>query len=223
MSYHLYAAPGTASLCVHWLLLELQQPFALSLLDTARQEHKSPAFLALNPAGRLPCLVVDGQPLAETAALLMLLAERHPEAGLAPAPGSAARGPYLQWMLWLANTLMPAFRCWFYPAEAAGPGHEQAAQAQMRGVIEAGWQRLDELFADGRPYLLGERLSAADFLLTMLVRWSRNMPRPAECWPRLAAYSERQRARPALREVHEREGLSDWIADGGRRTPRDEA
>lgn len=220
MRYHLYAAPGAASLCVHWALLELEQPFELSLLNTERQEHKSAAFLALNPAGRLPCLVVDGQPLAETAALLMLLAERHPEAGLAPAVGSAARGPYLQRMLWLANTLMPAFRLWFYPQEAAGAGHEAAAQAQARTVIEGCWERVNAEFADGRPYLLGDTMSMADLLLTMLVRWSRHMPQPAECWPQLAAYSERQRARPALQAVHAREGLSEWIADGGARQPR---
>lgn len=221
MTYHLYAAPGSASLCVHWLLLELQQPFELSLLDTANQQQKSAAYLKLNPAGRVPCLVVDGEPLAETAALLMLLAERHPEAGLAPPVGSAARGAYLQWMLWLANTLMPAFRAWFYPAEPAGPEHEAAAKAQARAVIEACWERADALFADGRPWLLGERQSAADFLFTMLMRWSRNMPRTAECWPRLAAYGERQRARPSLQAVHEREGLTEWIAEGGARLPRD--
>lgn len=221
MSYHLYAAPGAASLCIHWALLELQQPFELSLLDTEKQEQKSAAYLKLNPAGRIPCLIVDGEPLAETAALLLLLAERHPEAGLAPAVGSAARGPYLQWMLWLANTLMPAFRSWFYPFEAAGPAHEADVKAQARAVIEACWTRADALFADGRPYLLGEQMTVADLLFTMLMRWSRNMPRSAECWPQLAAYGERQRARPALQEVHRREGLTEWIASGGSRLPKD--
>lgn len=220
MSYHLYAAPGAASLCVHWMLLELQQPFEFSLLDTEKREHKGEAYLKLNPDGRIPTLLVDGRAHAETAALLMLLAERHPEAGLAPAPGTPERGDYLQTLVWLANTLMPAFRAWFYPAEPAGAGHEDAVKAQMRATIENGWARLDARFADGRPFALGETLSAVDFLLTMLMRWSRNMPRPAECWPNLAAYGERQRARPALRAVHEREGLTEWIETGGVRTPR---
>lgn len=219
-SYHLYAAPGAASLCVHWLLLELQQSFELTLLDTGKQEQKSAAYLKLNPDGRIPTLIVDGQPHAETAALLMLLAERHPEGSLAPAIGSATRADYLQWMVWLANTLMPAFRSWFYPEEAAGPAHAEATKAQSRSVIEACWQRLDSRFADGRPYLLGDTMSAADLLLTMLMRWSRNMQRTAESWTHLAAYGERQRARPALRAVHEREGLTEWIETGGARSPR---
>lgn len=220
MSYHLYAAPGAASLCVHWALLEMGQAFELHLLDTEKREHKSAAYLKLNPDGRIPTLLVDGEAHAETAALLMLLAERHPEAGLAPAPGSATRADYLQTMVWLANTLMPAFRHWFYPSEPAGAGQEEAVKAQMRAVIESCWERLEARFADGRPYVLGAQMSVADLLLTMLMRWSRNMPKTAECWPRLAAYGERQRARPALRAVHEREGLTEWIASGGVRTPR---
>lgn len=220
-SYHLYAAPGAASLCVHWALLELQQPFELTLLDTENKQHKQADYLKLNPDGRIPTLIVDGRPQAETAALLMLLAERHPQAGLAPAPGSAHRADYLQSTLWLANTLMPAFRTWFYPAEAAGEACAEAAKAQARAVIEACWERLDARFADGRPYLLGDAMSVSDLLLTMLMRWSRNMPRTAECWQQLAAYGERQRARPALQELHRREGLSEWIATGGAREPRD--
>lgn len=220
MSYHLYAAPGTASLCIHWALLELGLPFELTLLDTEKQEQKTPAYLALNPSGRIPTLLVDGRPQAETAALLLLLAERHPEANWAPAPASPERADYLQWTVWLANTLMPAFRAWFYPSEPAGAGNETAAKAQARAVIESAWARVDALLADGRPYLLGPTLRATDLLLTMLMRWSRNMPKPAECWPALAAYSERQRARPALQEVHRREGLTDWIGSGGSRTPK---
>lgn len=216
-TYHLYAAPATASLCVHWMLLELDADFDLTLLDLARQEHKTADYLRLNPNGRVPTLLVDGRPQAEAAALLMLLAERHGR--FAPAPGSAERADYLQWMFHLANTLMPAFRAWFYPHEPAGAGHEEAAKAQARAAIEACWDRVNAVLADGRPHLLGEALSAADLLLTMLVRWSRNMPRPAECWPALAAYSERMRQRPALREVHRREGVSDWIDSGGRREP----
>jgi len=221
MTYHLYAAPGSASLCVHWMLLELSQPFTLTLLDLGAGQQRSADYLKLNPGGKVPTLLVDGQAHSECAALLMLLAERHPGAGWAPAPGTAGRGDYLQWMLWLSNTLMPAFRAWFYPHEPAGAAHEPAAKAQARAVIEACWARLAGLLEDGRPHLLGAEPRAVDLLATMLMRWSRNMPRPAECWAPLAAYGERMRQRPALQAVHRAEGLSDWIAEGGRRLPRE--
>jgi glutathione S-transferase len=146
----------------------------------------------------------------ECAALLLMLAERHPEAGFAPAPGSRERQLYLQWMLHLANTLQPAFRLWFYPAEAAGAEHAEAAKAKARERIEAAFDRLSaELQATG-PYVCGDAISAVDFLATMLMRWSRNMPKPATEWPVLAAYAARMKARPSFRKLYEIEGLTEW-------------
>ncbi len=211
--YRLHYMPSTASLAVHWMLIELGVPFELELVDFETRVQRSPEFLKLNPSGRVPVLVVDGVPRAEVAALLMLLAERHPEAGLAPAVGSAERADYLQWMLFLANTLQPAFRVWFYPDEPAGPDQVAAVQARARADIQAIWARVDVRFAEGRRYLVGERLSTADFLLTMLTRWSRAMPVKATDFPHLGAYVGRMRAIPSLREVHVREGLTDWIGD----------
>jgi glutathione S-transferase len=113
-------------------------------------------------------------------------------------------------MFFMANTLQPAYRAWFYAEEPAGAEHAEAAKAQARAKIEAAWQQVaDHLDAHG-PFLLGERLSAADFMLTMLMRWSRNMPRPAHSWPSLQAHAQVMKARPAFRETYAREGLSDW-------------
>ena len=211
--YRLFYMPSTASLAVHWMLIELGAPFELELVDFQAGAQRSPEFLKLNPSGRVPVLVVDGAPHAEVAALLMLLAERHPAAGFSPAIGSAERADYLQWMLFLANTLQPAFRVWFYPDEPAGPDQVAVVQAKARADIEAIWARVDARFADGRLYLLGPRMSAADFLLTMLTRWSRAMPVTATAFPHLRGYVDRMRAMPSLREVHAREGLTDWIGD----------
>jgi glutathione S-transferase len=207
--YTLYYAPSTASLAVHWMLIELGAPFETVKLDIkgARDQDK-PEYRAMSPAGTVPTLVVDGVGVAETAAILMLLAERHPERGFAPLPGTPPRGPWLQAMMHLTNTLMPAFRCWYYPAEIAQSPEAKAAQGQR---IMAVWDRIDADFADGRPFLLGETLTTADFLLTMLTRWSRTMEKPAAAWPHLGAYVNRMRAMPSLREVHAREGLTDWI------------
>jgi hypothetical protein len=94
----LYYAPGAASFLVHWLLIDLDAPHALHLVDTAARAQKSPEYLALNPNGVVPTLVVDGRPHYEAAALAMLLAERHPDAGLAPAFDDPRRADYLQWM-----------------------------------------------------------------------------------------------------------------------------
>lgn len=210
MSAVLYYSPSTAALVVHWLLIELDIPHELRALDFERREHKAPAYLALNPAGVVPTLVLDGQVLTEAAAIVMHLADRHPGAGLAPAPGSADRAEYYRWMFWCANTLQPAYRAWFYADEPAGAGNEDAVRARSRAVIEAAWDRLAVHLAAHGPYLLGARPCAADFLLTMLMRWSRNMPRPVDDWPVLHEYARRMKDRPAFAETYRREGLTDW-------------
>ena len=211
--YVLHTAPSTAGLAVHWMLLELGVPFELRMMDVERGDQRTPAYLALNPEGRVPTLEVDGRAYGEVAALLMMLAERHAGRGLAPPPGSPSREDYLWWMVYMANTLQPAFRAWFYPHEPAGPDHAEAVRARARPRIEAAWDRADAWLADGRAHILGEALGAADVLLTMLTRWSRAMPRPASEWPHLGAYMRRMRAMPSLQEVHAREGLTDWIGD----------
>lgn len=208
--YRLYYAPGTASLAVHWLLIELGVPHELKLVDLARGEHKSPDYLKLNPAGVVPALVIDGVAHGECAALLLALADRHLGAGFAPPVASAERIAYYEWAFFCANTLQPAFRHWFYADEAAGAANASSAQAHARARIEAAFARIDGVLARGGPYLLGAQVRAVDFLLTMLMRWSREMPRPATEWPAIAAYVARMRARPSFATLNEREGLTDW-------------
>ena len=191
--YTLYYSPGSASLAVHWMLIELGVPFELELVDIKSERLKSAEYLRLNPAGQVPTLVVDGRAYSESAALLMLLAERHPAAGFAPAPGSPERAAYLELMIYMANTMLPAFRTWFYAADLAGPEHAADVLEHVRGRIETAWTRLDERLSDGRPYLLGDAMTAADFAAIMLARWSRNMPRPATAWPRLGGYVARMK------------------------------
>lgn len=208
--YTLYYAPGAASLLVHWLLIELDAPYRLRKVDTQAGEQKQPAYLALNPNGVVPTLLIDGEPRFEAAALAMTLADRHPEARLAPAPGEAARAAYHQWMFHLANAVQPLFRIWWYPHEVAGKDNEALARACVTPRIEAAWTRLDAQLESDGPHLLGERPSVADFYLTMLLRWSRNMPRPGDRWPHLGELARRMKARPSFARLYEREGLTEW-------------
>lgn len=206
----LYYSPGAASLVVHWLLIELGAAHELQRVDLDAGQQKRPEYLALNPNGVVPTLVIDGQPMFEAAAMLLLLADRHADAGLAPALGDPRRGAYYQWMLHLANGVQPLFRLWWYPHEVAGEAARETVLAHVQPRIEAAWQRLDAHLGRHGPYLLGDSLSAADFYLVMLMRWSRNMPKPALAWPHLAELAARLKARPSFKTLYEREGLSEW-------------
>ena len=206
----LYYAPGSAGFLVHWLLIELELPHRLHLVDTAAKVQKSPEYLALNPNGVVPTLVIEGKPQYEAAALAMLLAERHPDAQLAPLPDDSQRADYVQWMLNLANMVQPLFRQWWYPGEPAGEANAETVRAHCAPRIEKEWARIDAHLAANGPYLLGEAPSVADFYLTMLMRWSRNMPKPATEWPQLAALAQRMKARPSLAVLYQHEGLTEW-------------
>ncbi|MBA3487596.1 MAG: glutathione S-transferase [Lysobacter sp.] len=207
----LYYAPGAASMAVHWLLIELDLPHELHRLDLAAGDQKRPEYLAINPDGVVPTLMIDGQPFTEVGALLMTLADGHAGSDLAPAVGDPQRAGYHQWMFHLANAVQPLFRLWWYPQDAAGEANADIVQARAAPRIEQAWQRIDAHLGSSGPYLLGERISAADFYLTMLMRWSRNMPKPAHQWTHLGELARRMKARPSFQVLCAREALTDWL------------
>jgi len=208
--YTLYYSPGSASMVVHLALLEIGTPYRLELVDLSAGAQRDPRYLKLHPHGLVPTLVVDGAPVTESAALLMLLAERHPEAHLAPAPGSPARASWYQWVLYLANTVAPTFRFWFYPPELGAPEHPAPVREALQSKIESAWGRVDTHLGANGPHLLGGEFSGADLYLTMLMRWSRKMPRPATEWPALRHLADRVRARASWKRLYELEGLTEW-------------
>ena len=207
--YTLYYSPGRAGLAIHWMLIELGVPFEARLVDFATKAHKSADYLRINPDGMVPTLVIDGKPYAESAALALMLAERHPEGGLDVPPGAPERPDYLQWMLYFANTLQPLYRAWFYSDEVGGAESAGAVKAHARVRIEKVWERVSERLRKTH-FIAGDKLSAVDFHATMLMRWSLDMPKAADRWDAIAAYLERMKALKSFALVHEREGLEVW-------------
>jgi glutathione S-transferase len=209
--YTLYYSPGSASLCVHQALIETNAEYRLIRVDLQAGAQRDPAYLQLNPNGVVPTLLIDDVPFTESAALLMTIATRHPQAGLAPAENSSGRIAWYQWIVYLANALQPEFRSWFYPGDISDdPATQALVMPATRRKIETAWTRIDTHLAAHGPYLLGAEFSAADLLLIMLLRWSRNMPKPATEWPALRPYAARMKDRPSWKQLYALEGLSDW-------------
>ncbi|HEX6928772.1 MAG TPA: glutathione binding-like protein [Gammaproteobacteria bacterium] len=207
--YQLYLGRSTAGFAPHVLLREIGADFTLHFLDTAAGEHKRANYLAINPFGKVPALVVDGHVMAESAAICLWLAD-HPDAALAPLPSAPERMPYLKWMLFLASTLHGALMPYFYPQRytTGTEGHDAVKQAAV--IAATGWfAQLEQHLAAHGPYLLGEKLSAADFYLFMLVRWGRHFDHPPRNMPAIAAFMQRLFGRASVQEAFAAEGITE--------------
>jgi glutathione S-transferase len=212
----LHYAPGNASMTPHLLLHELGLPFELKQVDRENNAHKSPGYLELNPNGLIPVLVDGDEVLYETAAIVLHLVERHPQAGLAPAPGTPERSQFYKWLVWLAASLQSQMPIYFYteryvaPGNTAGAGEVKAAtEARIAGLVD----QIDaHLASSGGPWMMGRRFSALDPYVFMLCRWTRGMGRPARTLPHIAPLLQQVLARPATQRVIESEGLgTPWV------------
>ena len=182
----LYLAPGSSSMAPHIALREVDAPFEMRALSFARRENRDPAYLSINPEGKVPTLLVEGRPLTEVAGILFYLARRFPEAGLLPDNDAEAEAKVVSWMSFLAATVHPARR----------QGVENA-----RAVY-----RLVERRLDGREWAVGGRMSIADIHLFRLFWRFRNSASSAtEEFPSLLAHYDRMLARPAVRKTCEAE------------------
>lgn len=140
-----------------------------------------------HPEGKVPVLDHDGTVITETAAIMLYLADLFPDAGLAPAIGDRARGPFLSWLNWYSAQMEPA-----YVVMVSGVTHE-VFQTTFRGVPEVE-KRLIDTFADGRPFLMGDRFTAADLLIQSPYKWFEDAaPNDAN----VLAWIDRINARPS--------------------------
>lgn len=191
-SIKLYFAPRTRAFTALWLLEELGLPYQLDSFSLASGRHKQPDYLALNPMGKVPLLLCDGVPVAETGAIAIYLADRFPAAGLAPALDDPQRPAYLRWVMFAGSVLEPAlgekFFEWKVPASSVAWG----SFAQMHEVLSAG-------VADSQ-WLLGDRFSAADVVLGSGARFAVMFGAIDKTGP-IAAYVERLTARPAFQRA----------------------
>ena len=203
----LYYAPGGANMVVHAALEEVGRPYELRLVDIARGEQKSAEFLELNPNGRVPVLIDGPIVMYESAAIVMYLADRYPEAGLAPAR-EPARSRYFMWMLVLSNTVEEALLRWFHPDDYIDGGEHQAVlKAAAEARLATLWQRLDATLAE-QGCLAGGAPCGADLMFYMLCYWARRMSRPPSALPNIGAWLQDMNERPSIVAMMAQEGLA---------------
>lgn len=189
----LYHAPNSRSGAAMLLLEELGAPYDLKILNLNKGEQRQPAYLAVNPMGKVPAITHGGALITEQVAIYIYLADLFPQAGLAPPIDDLARGPYLRWLAFYGSCFEPAM---IDRAMKREPG---LPRAMPYSDFETMFDTLTKQL-EAAPYFLGERFSAADLLwgsaLTYMLGW-KLLPE----LPVISAYVARHNARPAVARV----------------------
>ncbi|CCD93821.1 glutathione S-transferase [Bradyrhizobium sp. ORS 375] len=189
----LYYSPQTRAAGARVLLEELGAPYDLHVLNMKAGEQRQPEFLAINPLGKVPTVGHRGQIVTEQVAIFIYLADLFPHAGLTPALDDPLRGPYLRWIAYYGSSFEPAVIDHFMKREPAPV--TQSPYADYDTMLSA----LERQLAKG-PYLLGERLTAADILWGIALNWTMMfgiVPRTDV----FTGYAERITSRPAFQRV----------------------
>jgi len=190
-----YHNPKSRASMARWMLEEIGAPYKTVLLDFEKGEHKSPAFLALNPMGKLPTIVHKGVVITETAAIMAYLADAFPEAGLAPATSDPRRGTYYRWLFFGGSCFEPAMIDVMMkrpPVQKgmAGWGDFDDVKAALKTALATG------------PYLLGDQFTAADVYIGSELNWSMMFGAPGiKEEPVFTAYVDRLKAREAFKRA----------------------
>ncbi len=189
--YH--AAPSRSSTAL-FMLEEVGQPYTLKVLDLKKGETRTPAYLAINPMGKVPALIHDGALITEVGAICMYLADAFPAADLAPPIGDPLRGPYLRWMFFQGNCLEPAL---IDKALGREPGRQSTIPY---GDLETTINTLAAAVAKPTTWFLGEKFTALDVYLGSAIRWTMQFGLLPER-PEFKAYAARLANRPASKRA----------------------
>ena len=187
-----YFAPGSSSMAPHIALHETGAPFEARPLSFATHDMRKPEFLAINPNGKVPTLLIDGRALTEVAGILFYLARTHPQANLLPVNDPEAEAQVVSWMSFIASAIHPA---------------RQAGLERVREV----WQLADTRLARN-DWAVGGGYSIADIHLFRLYWRVRDAlaPKPGDL-ANIEAHYARMMARPAVKktiEIEEKIGYS---------------
>jgi len=190
----LYHAPNSRSSIALTLLEELEVPYDLEVIDLKSGDQQEPAYLAINPMGKVPALRHGDSVVTEQVAIFLYLADLFPEAGLAPAIDSPLRGPYLRWMVFYAACFEPAISDRALERPAGPP-------VQMGYGDFARVMKTISLQLEVGPYLLGERFTAADVIWGNGLTWTKIFGLLPDD-PVIDAYIERHKTRPSVARAH---------------------
>ncbi|WP_425086935.1 glutathione S-transferase family protein [Stappia sp.] len=196
----LHYAPRSRASATRALLDELGAPHELNVLNIRAREQKSPAYLAINPLGKVPALSHGDAVLTESIAIALYLGDLFPAAGLTPMPGDPRRGAYLRWMVFYAASFEPALSDRMY-------GHVPPANESSYGTFDQVIEALADQLARA-PYILGEDITVADIQWGASLQWALEFKAIPDR-PVFRDYAARVTARPSFQRLFEDEARLD--------------
>jgi glutathione S-transferase len=206
--YKLYARKNAGSVAVGALLALLNVEHEVVEVLKTPTGAAPDWFAAINPCGEIPALALpDESVMTESAAMMIYLADAYPEAGLAPAVGTAARAQYLRWMLYMATATYTSDLRMYYAARfSTDPSHADGIKAKAIIDLAHDFDIFAAEMGPG-PFILGEKLSAADLYTAMLLSWSNDMPALFAKHAKLKQLYGAVSAIPAVRKVWDWNGM----------------
>ena len=200
----LYFSPGASSLASHIGLEESGAAYEAKPIVLAKREHKTEAYLQVNPRGKVPALAVDGRVIIENTAILAYVARCFPGNRLLPAD-RVDEARCIGIMAWFSNTLHPAYQRVMRPERFAdGEAAQESVRAFARKAYWDSCREIDTLLQGGE-WIMGSQYTVADSYALVFYSWGVRGSYPMQ---ELAAYSrwkDRMLARPAVRRILERE------------------
>jgi glutathione S-transferase len=205
----LYYGPGACSFVPHVGLEAIKaatgEDFEAQSVKLHKGEQRTPEYLAMNPNGQVPVLVVDGKPLTQIVAICEYLDRRYPQVGLLPAD-AWTRAEAMSLFAWMNNTVHPTFTHIFMPFHFA---EDEAAKAEVKRVALGNFRkylgRLQGRVEQAKPYLFGEKISVLDAYALTLFRWGGLGGIDPADFPAYRAYVQRIAEVPAVAAALERE------------------
>jgi GST-like protein len=199
-AYTIYGALGSGSVPVEATLTLLGQPYDVVEAPTWEGAAQQAKVAGVNPLRQIPALVTpDGETITESAAILIWLADHHPEARLAPSPDSPLRGQFLRWMVFVPASIYSLFWVRDDPSRLGGPDPEVQARIKAATAerIAACWGMMEGQLDPGR-YLLGDDLTVLDLYVAVVSRWGPRRQRFYEVAPKMSQVVRRVDADPRL-------------------------
>ena len=198
----LYYSPGACSQAAHILLHETQLPHESEAVDIrAHRTASGGDYLAINPKGAVPALVIGDEVLTENGAILQYIGDKAGNETLLPGAGME-RYRVIEWLAYLGSDVHKSFGPLFNPAIS---DENRQAATDMVG------KKLDFLEAslEGRDYLTGPSMTVADPYLFAMLGWTGHLGIDLSRWPRLTAFRKRMEERPSVQTVMRAEGLAE--------------